>query len=88
MRVRILGRYWRIEWCDRCEIGDDLGACEKPEYSDRTIYFANKQPPRTLLETAIHEALHAAKWDLPHKWVETTAADIARLLWRLGYRRR
>lgn len=42
-----------------------------------------------LLEVIIHEALHAAFPDLSDDAdgpVETTAADLARLLWRLGYR--
>ena len=38
------------------------------------------------LETAIHEALHACKWNATEKNVEITAKDIARFLWRLGYR--
>ena len=42
---------------------------------------------RVGLETAIHEALHACRWTAREKAVETTARDIARFLWRLGYRR-
>ena len=40
------------------------------------------------LETAIHEALHACNWHAKEKLVEITAKDIARFLWRLGFRRR
>ena len=39
------------------------------------------------LETAIHEALHAGAWSKSEKVVERTARDMARFLWRLGYRR-
>jgi len=38
------------------------------------------------LETAIHESLHACRWTAREKTVEVTAKDIARFLWRLGYR--
>ena len=38
------------------------------------------------LETAIHEALHACKWDSNETKVDKTASDIARFLWRLGFR--
>jgi len=38
------------------------------------------------LETAIHEALHACSWATQEGKVEMTARDIARFLWRLGYR--
>lgn len=39
-----------------------------------------------LLDTIIHEALHVGCWDLDEEVVEEVATDIARLLWRLGYR--
>lgn len=39
------------------------------------------------LETAIHEALHACSWKSNEEQVDVTARDIARFLWRLGYRR-
>lgn len=38
------------------------------------------------LETAIHEALHACSWKTEEEKVDITAKDIARFLWRLGYR--
>jgi len=40
------------------------------------------------LETAIHEALHACSWRSQEQTVERTAKDIARFIWRLGYRRK
>jgi len=39
------------------------------------------------LETAIHEALHACDWNKEEIMVGQTGKDIARFLWRLGYRR-
>jgi len=39
------------------------------------------------LETVIHEALHACDWRAHEDRVSVTAKDIARFLWRLGYRR-
>ena len=41
---------------------------------------------RVGLETAIHEALHACSWSTNEEKVGETAYDIARFLWRLGYR--
>lgn len=38
------------------------------------------------LETTIHEALHACNWHAREELVEETAYDIARFLWRLGFR--
>ena len=39
------------------------------------------------LETLIHESLHACNWKAPEEDVLRTGKDIARFLWRLGYRR-
>jgi len=39
------------------------------------------------LETLIHEALHACDWKARENEVTDTARDIARFLWRLGFRR-
>ena len=40
------------------------------------------------LETVIHEALHACDWRMKEDKVDIIAKDIARFLWRLGYRRK
>ena len=42
---------------------------------------------RDILDTTIHEALHACDWDASESKVKKTATDISRFLWRLGYRR-
>lgn len=39
------------------------------------------------MEVFIHEALHACIWDLDEETVYSTAEDISKFLWRLGYRR-
>lgn len=41
---------------------------------------------RVGLETVIHESLHACAWSASEKKVSQTAKDIARFLWRLGFR--
>lgn len=38
-------------------------------------------------ETVIHESLHACDWRMKEDKVNIIAKDIARFLWRLGYRR-
>jgi len=39
------------------------------------------------LETVIHESIHACDWSLTEQDVTRMAHDIARLVWRLDYRR-
>lgn len=40
------------------------------------------------LEVLLHEALHACNWSVTEEVVDRTSYDIARLLWRLGFRRK
>jgi hypothetical protein len=39
------------------------------------------------LDVIIHEVLHAADWHRSEEWCATVATDLARILYRLGYRR-
>lgn len=39
------------------------------------------------LETLLHECLHAEVWAKTEEVVDRASHDIARLLWRLGFRR-
>lgn len=63
------------------------GHCDPPAWSGKTIVVDSRLAGEEELEVTIHEALHAASWDLAEECVVETANDIARLLWRLGYRK-
>ncbi len=57
--------------------------------SDPSIWIRTSQiSERMILNTVIHECLHACKYDKDEKFVNKAATDISRLLWRLGYRRK
>jgi hypothetical protein len=43
--------------------------------------------PRLMLETVVHELLHAGVWDLAEEAVNDTAKGIADALWKMGWRR-
>ena len=43
--------------------------------------------PRDVLDTTIHEALHATEPRMSEKRVARIAVALSRFLWRLGYRR-
>ena len=55
----------------------------------KELELMNMRPKGTKahLETWVHEALHGCDWNKCEIMVEQTARDVARLLWRLGYRR-
>jgi hypothetical protein len=64
------------------------GFCDKPNMANTPTLVIPHDPSDTLkfLDTVIHEALHAACPAWSEERVARTATDIARLLWRLGFR--
>ena len=82
MRIRIRGRYFTMTF-ERLPATHD-GSCN---YEGRKIKIRKTLRGERQLEVVIHELLHAAHWDLDESAVEETAEDLARVLYRLGYRR-
>ncbi len=96
MRVRILGRIWRLLFLPRRRIAHLCGGrgasqvqgyTEHPTTKRKRILVSSDLPEPVELEVIIHECLHAADWSKDEEWVEAAGADIARVLWRLGWRR-
>lgn len=53
----------------------------------RAITIVQDQTPKQFLDTAVHEMMHASFPEMSEEDVTRSSQDIARLLWRLGYRR-
>jgi hypothetical protein len=62
---------------------DLLGLCD---YDKKTLHIPKEGTKMTDLDTIIHEALHACT-ELDEDAVDESATSIARLLWRLGWRK-
>jgi len=77
------GTRWRL---GRVKQRGELGGCEGPHVPGREIDIPADGDTENELSTIIHEALHACLWDIDEEAIDTTADDIARLLWRLGWR--
>ena len=54
----------------------------------RELFVSGGQSPMRELDTWIHEAVHAIGPQLKEKTVTLVATELARFLWRLGYRRK
>ncbi len=83
----INGKRWRLEYQDLGRRID--GDCDPPATPSKKIRLNERlsRKPETLLETIIHECLHAADWTKDDAdWVEPVARDIARVLWDQGFR--
>lgn len=61
------------------------GMCDTYNKERELVILADLNT-RAGLETAIHESLHCCNWPASEESVTQTAYDIARFLWRLGYR--
>ena len=82
MRCRLRGKYWRIE---REKLPRKLdGLCNADE---RKITVQPYLSGERELDVLIHEMLHACYWDLAEESITETASDLARVLFRLGYKK-
>lgn len=64
-----------------------IGLCDDPQSKNKTIYIDKELDDLNELDTYIHEALHCGFWDLEENAVQEFATDLAKFLWRLGYRK-
>lgn len=81
MRVRLRDKYFRLTFERLARTHD--GLCDMAK---RTIKVRASLRGERRLEVVIHELLHGCHWDLDEAAIEETAEDIARVLYRLGYR--
>ena len=58
-----------------------------PVAPGKFIRIRRGQKPLDELDTIIHECLHATDWHKDESWVTEVSADIAAVLWKLGYRK-
>lgn len=81
LRVRIAGAEWRIAWSPRMRAyGEiELGSSRV----SRVIRLRTKQSDHELLDTLIHEVLHAEEPHLEEAEVTRRASDLAAILLRI-----
>lgn len=70
-----------------CKADNPMGECDPPDMRGKQIRVRKTLRGERLLEVLLHEMLHAAYWDMDETAIDITARDIARALWRAGYRR-
>lgn len=62
------------------------GDCSSPSSPDKIIRYHVGLKGERRLDVLIHEILHACFWDVREEGIEEAASDIARVLWKVGYR--
>ena len=97
-RATFAGRRYQILWAipaktkakhqEKSELAL-FGVCDHPERKRKAICYdlstKDSDSPETL-ETLLHEAFHASFWNIREETIEHAASDIAKFLFRLGYR--
>ena len=84
MRIKIRGKVWEVVYPTNMA---NRGLCDAPETKGKKIRILAALRGEERLEVLIHEMLHAAAWHhLDETFVTDCAADVARALWKIGYR--
>jgi hypothetical protein len=83
MRVRVLNRLWNLRFARNMA---NRGDCDPPDQRGKEMRVSSALRGEERLEVVIHELIHASGWHIDESYAERFAADVARVLWRLGYR--
>lgn len=63
-----------------------LADCDPPDARGKEIRIASGLRGERRLEVIIHELLHAGCWPLSEECVTQLGSDLARELWKMGYK--
>ena len=86
MHVILMGRRYELVFC---KLGREQarGSCDPPSIRGKQIRIDERLADEEELEVILHELLHACDWRADEDHISEQAEDMARVLWRLGYRR-
>jgi hypothetical protein len=87
MRVKILDKRYVVLFQTKGLDPAHHAHCEHPKQPQKQILIRPDLEGELLLDRTIHEFLHAADWHKDESWIEECAADLARFLTRLGYKK-
>jgi hypothetical protein len=89
MRFKIRGQPFALKFTPESAMGDNDGDCGPPRTDGkvRRIRIRDNLPEAKELEIIIHELWHGAVWDLDEETITRSARDVAKVLWRLGWRK-
>lgn len=86
-RVRLNNRQWRLHFVKVADLPKDvLGVCDHPPGRHPSICVKARQSQLMLLDTTLHECLHASLPQLDEETITRVASDLARVLVKLNCR--
>lgn len=89
MKVKLAGKQYEIVFRRSIDACESRGQCDSPKLKNPKVYIQEGQTELDELDTLIHEMIHACSHEwLAEDWVNKTATDVARALYKLGWRKR
>lgn len=80
-RINIGGSRWRVVWGNPGR--GNIGTCD---FAGQVLTLSPGLRGKALIETVVHEVLHASFPNMPETMIRAAASAQARLLWRMGWR--
>jgi hypothetical protein len=84
MKIKILNKVWELIFCPNLK---NRGNCDSPCSRNKKITIWKGLKGEEELEILIHEMLHAAFWQIDEHYIAEASKDIAKVLWKLGYKK-
>lgn len=87
-RIKLNGRIYRLVYRQLPKRPRKIyGMCDEPAKKGKTITIATGLSEIDEMDTIIHECIHGLVWHIDEAMVEQAATDIARVLYRVGFRK-
>ena len=83
MNLKLNGKRYKLRYVSGVSY---LGECDPPSLAGKEIRINADVTGEKLLDSYLHEFLHALYWHIDEDHIAKPAEDLARALWRLGYR--
>lgn len=83
--LKIGRKNWKVQFVTSREVGNSWGSCDYPNARNPRIQVYRNASRRDLVNTLLHEVLHAVRPELSEEAVTETADVLERALNRLGY---
>ena len=83
--LKIGRKNWKVKFVKSKDLGNSWGQCDSPTARNPKIFVYRGSDRRNLVNTLLHEVLHAVRPELSEEAVTETADVLERALNRLGY---
>jgi hypothetical protein len=84
--VKIKDKMWTVRLVKSKDMPRSYGECDDPSVSKPEIWINRNLKQKDMLDTTIHEVLHATHPELSEESVAETATVVANVLYKLGVR--